>query len=62
MEKEKLDIITTIRNICSKKDKSDDYFYLLNEIFKHISIHENEPEDQQAQSVKRIIDDIIEGV
>jgi len=56
MEKEGLDILKMMERVTRKKSKGEEHFKMLEEIFNHISKHKNEPPDQRAESIKKIID------
>lgn len=49
-------IIETIKKVCGKEKDGKKYFNILKKIYAHISRYENEPLDNQAGSIKYIID------
>ena len=61
MEKEKPDIFGAIENVCKSKKLKNDYLVFMREIFSHVSKHVNEPKNQRAESVKRIIENNWKG-
>ena len=56
MEKEKPDIFGAIESVCKSKKLRNDYLVILRETFDHVSKYVNEPRNQRAESVKRVID------
>ncbi len=49
-------IIRVMKKVCKEEKNGDENFAILQEIYIHISQHENEPSDDMAQSIKNIID------
>lgn len=56
MENDKVDILMAIKKVCKNSNMSSDHFNYLEEIFYHVTKHENEAGNQRAESIKRIID------
>lgn len=56
MENDKVDILMAVKKVCKSGNISSDHFNCLEEIFDHVSKHENEAVNQRAESIKRIID------
>ena len=61
LDKEKISILEALQKMCTEQEADKDYFGILKAIFTHISKHVNEPENQRAESIKKIIDDKLKG-
>ena len=53
-------IIKTMKEVCKEQQTRKEYFNTLKKLYNHISKHENEPSDNRAQSIKGIINSVLE--